>query len=500
MPLLAKHRLLTPPRLLIASLVTQGSFAYAEEPIEIINYSNAIIVFLFVFCLIQAVIIISLKKNQKKQIDSETRLNQKHHDLEQRFLDRSEKLVNLNSQLYEEIAKHEITEELLRETQSYIQSIINSMPSILIGVTRDGTITHWNTAAQKATHISYDKALGYTLDTIAPGLAINPELIERAIALQKTQKRENRQQGHGSQANYTDLTIYPLISSEIEGAVIRIDDVTLRVRLETMMVQNEKMNSLGELAAGVAHEINNPLGTILQSIQNIKRRVSSELSKNKSTASELGISLQDINDYLKNREILTFLDDIKDAGERATMIVKNMLEFSRADSKQFNAVDIRELLNRSIDLALHSISASQTALSAKTLVNKHFPEHCPLVNCSATEIQQVILNLLSNAYHAFDETDTKEEKDRTLTIDITLSFTDEFMNIEITDNGPGMDTWTRRHIFDPFFTTKEVGKGTGLGLSVSYFIITEHHGGSITVDSEVNAGTTFTIQIPLEID
>ncbi|MGH1441402.1 MAG: sensor histidine kinase [Cellvibrionaceae bacterium] len=122
------------------------------------------------------------------------------------------------------------------------------------------------------------------------------------------------------------------------------------------------------------------------------------------------------------------------------------------------------------------------------------------MNCSATELQQVILNLLSNAYHAFDEAETKVQKDSTLTINITLSFTDEFMNIEIADNGPGMDAWTRRHIFDPFFTTKEVGKGTGLGLSVSYFIITEHHGGSITVDSEIDAGTTFTIQIPLDAD
>jgi len=492
-------RFFKPPVLFSTYLFLASSPAYAKEMNDVLDYTYIIIVFLAVCSLLQTYIIFGLKKKRKKHIESESRLKYKHNELEQRFLDRSEKLVNLNSQLYDEIAKHEITEELLIETQSYIQSIINSMPSILIGVTRDGTITHWNAAAQKSTQISYDKALGFSLETIAPSLAINKELIERAIALKKTQKRENRQQGHGSQASYTDLTIYPLISSEIEGAVIRIDDVTLRVRLETMMIQNEKMNSLGELAAGVAHEINNPLGTILQSIQNIKRRVSNELNKNISTANELGISLEDINTYLKAREIYNFIDDIKDAGERATMIVKNMLEFSRADNKQFNFIDIVALLNRSIDLALHSISASQTPQSSKTIVNKHFPEQCPLVNCSATELQQVILNLLSNAYHAFYEVRDEQNTDNTLMIDITLSFTDELMTLEITDNGPGMDAWTQRHVFDPFFTTKEVGQGTGLGLSVSYFIITEHHGGSITVDSGPNSGTTFTIQIPINV-
>lgn len=484
---------------LLFAILALTSCINPGNPNQTFEQSHLIIVFLLCVCLLQLFIILGLRNNKKQYLESESQLVNKHHELEQRYLERSEKLVNLNSQLYEEIAKHEITEELLRETQGYIQSIINSMPSILIGVTRDGTITHWNTAAQKATNINYDKALGFSLSAIAPQLAISKELIERAIALQKTQKRENRQRGHGSQAEYTDLTIYPLISSEIEGAVIRIDDVTLRVRLETMMIQNEKMNSLGELAAGVAHEINNPLGAILQSIQNIKRRISHDLKKNSSIANDIGISLDDINEYLKNREVFNFLDDIKDAGERATMIVKNMLEFSRADSKQFESIDIKQLLERSIDLAMHSISASQSVGSPQASIHKHFPESCPVVKCSGAEIQQVILNLLSNAYHAFDDNSQANTQLKPLKIDVHLSFSKTMMCIEITDNGPGMDAWTQRHIFDPFFTTKEVGKGTGLGLSVSYFIITEHHEGNIIVESEIDSGTTFTIEIPLNL-
>lgn len=491
--------LLFSTRIIPCGFLLFPTLSYAQSDEASTTYTFLVIM-LLLLCCIQLVVIIVLTKSRARFLRSEADISHRHQSLETRFQERSQKLINLNSQLYEEIAKHEITEELLRETQGYIQSIINSMPSILIGVTPNGIITHWNTAAHQATGISYDRALGYPLDDIAPQLAIKKELISRAISLKTPQKRENRQQGHGSQAEYTDLTIYPLISSEVEGAVIRIDDVTLRVRLETMMIQNEKMNSLGELAAGVAHEINNPLGTILQSTQNIKRRVSSSLNKNLTTARELGIGLAELNAYLKSRDIFKFLDDIKDAGERATLIVKNMLEFSRADSRHFDQVDIKALLERSIDLALHSVKA-KSADKKELKIRTQFPDNAPLVNCSAAEIQQVILNLLSNAYHAFhnkQKMNEEEQKEGVLLIDINLSFSETTMKIEVSDNGPGMDLWTQKHIFDPFFTTKEVGQGTGLGLSVSYFIITEHHGGSIRVDSELNKGTLFTLEIPID--
>jgi PAS domain S-box-containing protein len=451
-----------------------------------------------IICLVQLYILLKYRKSLSKLIESEEKLGAEHQKLEKKLVERSEKLHNINNQLYDEIAKHEITEELLRETQDYIQNIINSMPSILIGVTREGIITHWNTAARQATSINYDKALGFLLNDIAPELNIDSELIDRAIDLQKPQKRENRQQGHGSQATFSDLTIYPLLSSDIEGAVIRIDDVTLRVRLETMMIQNEKMNSLGELAAGVAHEINNPLGTILQSIQNIRRRISDDLPANQAAASEIGLSLTDLNDYLNNRQIIDFIDDIKEAGERTRLIVKNMLEFSRAQDAQYDSVNIVELLDRSIELALNSMSANQADNNITTTIDKTYPENRPQIPCSAVEIQQVILNLLSNAYHAFIDNTANVELGTELRIHIKLSFTDKDAVIEIQDNGPGMDSWTQRHVFDPFFTTKEVGKGTGLGLSVTYFIITEHHQGSIAVDSAVGEGTTFIIHLPLE--
>lgn len=444
-------------------------------------------------CLLLLYIFISLKRNHQRLVDSESELKTKYQELEKRLLDRNEKMNGILNQLFNEIAKHEDTEELLRKSQEYAQNIINSMPSIIIGVTQDGIITHWNTAARKATGIKHETALGLHLSEVAKDMEIDEELIDRAINLHQPQKREGRKQGHSSQAQFTDLIIYPLLSEDIEGAVIRIDDVTLRIQLETMMVQNEKMNSLGELAAGVAHEINNPLGTILQTLQNIKRRTSPEFPANDATAKELGVSLKAINEYLEVRNIMDFLNDIKDAGERAMFIVKHMLEFSRAQDRQYHSINIVELLDRSIDLAQNAMNAKPIETRIAYKIEKNYPELGVEIPCSPVEIQQVILNLLSNAYHAYAEKEHGEQ----LTIRVNLSYTDKEAIIEISDNGPGMDSWTQKHIFDPFFTTKEVGKGTGLGLSVSYFIITEHHQGSISVDSAINQGTSFTIRLPI---
>ena len=128
---------------------------------------------------------------------------------------------------------------------------------------------------------------------------------------------------------YEDVTVYPLMSNGVEGAVIRVDDVTERVRIEEMMVQSEKMLSVGGLAAGMAHEINNPLGVILQASQNVLRRVSPDLPVNARVAGECGITLSSVQQYLERREILTFLEDIRQSGQRAAEIVANMLSFSR---------------------------------------------------------------------------------------------------------------------------------------------------------------------------
>lgn len=499
------------PKFLIAKactylfLLCHSQWLYADINATSGNHSGHNIFFALALCITLALSAFAIYLIQRfKQLqEKENASTLDYESLKQEAIEKSEKLYNINNQLYEEIAKHEETEELLIETRNYLQNIINSMPSILIGVNRDGIVTHWNTAAQKKTGTTYIEALGHHFKTFIDEPSIKEKSIRNAIDKQKPKKLEAIQENQGNTPHYKDITIYPLSNMDLDSAVIRIDDVTARVQLENMIIQNEKMSSLGELAAGVAHEINNPLGTILQSIQNIQRRLSNDLPGNQQTADALQLDMKTLNQYLEERKITAFIDNIKTAGERAASIVTNMLEFSSSNTFRHEPILLIQLIHRSLDLAISSSSLSKEYDHISFNIIRDLPEQCPVLYGSSAELQQVILNIINNAYQAYSdhflntaiEDNTKEGA---LDIHVKLMINTRDVTIQISDNGPGMDQWTQRHIFEPFFSTKEPNKGTGLGLSVSYFIITEHHQGSISVNSKLNKGTTFSIKLPLK--
>ncbi len=443
---------------------------------------------------LQAAMIFLLQKSRIKYKRARNNLEAAKAGLEHRIEERTESLRTSNNQLSDALARHEIAEELLRETQDYLHSIINSMPSVLIGVSRQGLVTLWNAAAERQLGISSRKALGQPIDDVYPEIAITTDTIEMAIDSQVPQTLENIQQGTGSNCRYSDITVYPLMALELGGAVIRIDDVTLRVRVETMMIQNEKMLSLGELAAGMAHEINNPLAAILNNVQNITRRLDPSLPMNREQATQLSVDLEQLKRYLDQREIPKFLQHIREAGERSARIVSNMLEFSRNQYRDHQPTHIPELLNNSLELAIHSMQLDTGEETELPRIQKNYATNLPPLTCSAVEIQQVILNLLRNAFQAFKQQDYGAPLNPTITLNAYQE--NDWFCIEVADNGPGIQESVRRHIFEPFFTTKEVGQGTGLGLSVSYFIITEHHGGTIQVESTPGLGSCFKIRLP----
>lgn len=448
--------------------------------------------------ILQALMIALLQKSRIKYKRARNSLEAAKAGLEERIEERTESLRSSNNQLSDALARHEIAEELLRETQDYLHSIINSMPSVLIGVSRQGLVTLWNAAAERLIGISSANALGRPIEEIYPELAINTDTIEMAIDSQVPQTLENIQQGSGSNCRYSDITVYPLMALELGGAVIRIDDVTLRVRVETMMIQNEKMLSLGELAAGMAHEINNPLAAILNNVQNISRRMDVNLAMNRDQASALDVDLDALLRYWHSREIPKFLHHIREAGERSARIVSNMLEFSRNQHRDHAPTHIPQLLDNSLDLAIHSMQLDTGEETELPQIVKQYADDLPPVSCSAIEIQQVILNLLRNAFQALNHSEYGVPLNPAITLSAHMEH--DWLCIVVADNGPGIQESVRRHIFEPFFTTKDVGQGTGLGLSVSYFIITEHHGGTIDVVSTPGQGSSFKIRLPSSQD
>lgn len=339
-------------------------------------------------------------------------------------------------------------------------------------------------AAEEKTGINSASALGEHLRDVYPTLPVDGDIIGETIEAGAPYLSQNIQETYGGELHYSDLTIYPLIAAQAIGAVIRIDDVTLRVRVENMMIQNEKMLSLGELAAGMAHEINNPLSTILHGVQNIYRRISPTLAANQEAAERHNITLSQLTGYLDERRISQFLEDIREAGERSADIVTNMLDFSRTSSQTQRLFDLGHVVRHGVEL----LAAERASLPA---IELDIDPSLEQIYGSAAEIQQVLLNLVRNAAQALIEASSSVPLIR-----ITVSQCDKYATVCVEDNGAGMADEVARHIFEPFFTTKEIGQGTGLGLSVSYFIVTEHHGGTIDVESTLGKGTRFTIKLP----
>lgn len=273
--------------------------------------------------------------------------------------------------------------------------------------------------------------------------------------------------------------------------------MTQQMRLKEMMIQSEKMASVGGLAAGMAHEINNPLGGMIQTAAVLKDRLGSELKANQRAAEEVGISLQQLDQYVESRGINRMVNTIQDSGKRAAEIVSNMLSFTRKAESSTSSCDVSELVDHSLQLAETDYDMKKSFDFRQVTIEREFKDEIPPVPCNSQKLQQVILNLLKNAAQAMFMADIETP---TITIKTGLDRERSMVYISFTDNGPGIEEPDRRRVFEPFFTTKPVGVGTGLGLSVSYFIITENHHGDLTVESKPGEGATFTIRLPIQLD
>ena len=289
---------------------------------------------------------------------------------------------------------------------------------------------------------------------------------------------------------YLDITRLMFDDGPISVSFAR--DLTERKQTRDLMIQAEKLAMVGGLAAGMAHEINNPVGIIIQNLQNIERRLAVDSEDNRQAAAELGVSLPLVLDYLEKRSVLKLLAKMYSAGERTARIVSNMLQFSRKSDSARKLASLPEVIERAVEMAANDYDLKKKYDFRNIKIVRRFADDLPRVPFIATEMEQVIINILKNAAQAMAGSGGAEPQ-----IDLSAYPEGAAAVIKISDNGPGMDESTRKRIFEPFFTTKEVGVGTGLGLSVSYTLITQNHLGTFTVDSAPGQGAHFTIKLPL---
>lgn len=270
-----------------------------------------------------------------------------------------------------------------------------------------------------------------------------------------------------------------------------VQDITERKRLEELMIQSEKMLSVGGLAAGMAHEINNPLAGMMQTAGVMAGRLGTmDIPANRKAAGEAGTTVEAVARFMEIRGIFRMLDTINESGRRVAEIVENMLSFARKSDATVSTQDLGKLLDKTLELAVTDYDLKKKYDFKRIAIEKDYTDPPVLAPCENTKIQQVLLNILRNAAEATCDTASPRIVFRTRHEGDTAI-------MEIEDNGPGMDEDTRKKVFEPFFTTKPVGVGTGLGLSVSYFIVTENHGGDMTVESRPGSGARFIIRLPV---
>lgn len=256
-----------------------------------------------------------------------------------------------------------------------------------------------------------------------------------------------------------NLRIYPLNNNyQLTGAVIILEEITQKVELEKQLLLNDKLSSIGRFTAGIAHEINNPISTISNFVETI---------------------LYDE----ENKEKIEYLNNIRSETDRISSIVNGLLNFSRQSKSEFGLVEIREVIELSLKICHYQKNYKEFEIV------KEYPETTPYIMGNFNQLQQVFINIITNAFQSMQKGDK-------LNILVKITAEQNVLKIIFKDNGIGIEPQYLQKIFDPFFTTRNEGKGVGLGLSISYGII-KNHGGDIIVESEVGKGSTFIVSLPV---
>ena len=372
------------------------------------------------------------------------------------------------SNLRENEDRIKFSQDKLRQQKNLIESIINSLPYCLYVIERNMGIVAWNRHASLACPIckcgSEEECQNMNFiehlpnDELKEGLreVIN-EVFETGESRQIDQKISPKERG--AKELVVRTSVFPIFAERrrVENVVWMAEDITKKKEIEASIISSEKLAAIGQLAAGIAHEVNNPLGGILNCLYNFK------------------------NKKLTDERKTEYLDFMEEGMKRVQNIVRQLLDFSQQHAPALSLTDINGMIEGIVPLFIHSIRDRDIRLV------KNLGTGLPPILVDKHQIEQILVNLILNAIQSLQDDGL---------IEISTRFEGNWFCILVSDNGCGISPENLPRIFDPFFTTKGVGKGTGLGLSVSRGII-ERHKGRIEVESAVGRGTVFKVSLPI---
>ncbi|NRA20047.1 MAG: PAS domain S-box protein [Oceanospirillaceae bacterium] len=436
--------------------------------------------------IILAIVIISLIVAHRHLRKSNRQLQNIRDQLEDRVIERTANLDRANQNLTDsnqllgvEVKQHLETGLRLRSSESYINNILASMPLVLVSLDDKGLVTHWNPKAEELSGIAATSAIGKNLWSVYPEIVLTWEQVTKVIDEGETYTYPHRQRG----IHFYDVTLFPLRGDEKQGVVILVNDVSKQKQAENMLVHNEKIASMTELASAMAHDINTPLQGMLLDLQSFQQLLS------KQADSEV-VGQQAVK-MLKN-----LLSDASKRAETVASIVKNLLSFSRGRHEQQQLQQITVLLDNAIMLATDMLVLPGALQFNKIAIVKNYQPNLPLLNCYPIELQQVFLNIIRHACYALEEVSDLQSPQ----ISISVSLEVDSLWVTLAHNGAVLSDEEQTTIFEPSLSVilPQRDVDSQKRLSFSNFIITDQHQGQMAVTSDAKQGTKFHIQLMLD--
>ncbi len=382
--------------------------------------------------------------------------------------------------IFNDLTEIKEAEKRLRTTRNYLTQLFNSINLLLVAVDEDGRITQWNQAIEKFTGIKSEFAIGIELWNVALFLLNYRTEVQEAISSGVSCEKYRENISWHKRSYVFNISINPLLHKDNKGAVIILEDSTELARKNELLFQAQKMETVGTLTGGLAHDFNNVLGGIKGSLSMIKYYLNNSPDE-----------IDEVNEFLGLAE---------ESVSRAASMVEQLLALSRKSQLSLKKFDLTQAFDHVLKICSGTFDKS---------VNIRFqkPPYEIMLKADQVQMEQVLLNLLINAEHAMtimrdDDIPPGGEIDILITrVKLgkaqfpAVSSSDSYWKIVIKDTGIGIKPENMRKIFDPFFTTKIKSKGTGLGLAMVYNII-DLHKGYIEAQSELNKGSTFTVYLP----